>query len=141
MRGSALFTRSQSVSNNRCNALSQGKAPTRALLTRLAKRTGPQFSDPHESVCASLNFYFIEQVVSVNPLAGANSETAADDSLDTSTGWQIRAAQLRSGSQVTPECPLIGYKQRLEFLGGLEETHGVDSVAVAADFIMQMRAG
>ncbi len=130
MRGSALFTRSQSVSNNRCNALSQGKAPTRALLTRLAERTGPQFSDPYESVCASLIFYFIEQLVSVNPLAGANSEKKSDDSLDPSTG-----------SQVTPDRPLIGYKQRLEFLGGLEETHWVDSVAVATDFIVQMRAG
>ncbi len=141
MRGSALFTRSQSVSNNRCNALSQGKAPNRALLTRLAERNVPQFSDLHEPGCASLNFQFIGQVVPVNPLAGANPAKAVDDSLETSTGWQMRAAQLRSGSQVTPDRPLVGYKQRLEFLGGLEEAHGVDSVAVATDFVMQMRAG
>jgi hypothetical protein len=141
MRGSALFTRSQSVSNNRCNALSQGKAPNRALLARLAERTVPQFSDLHEPGCALLNIHFIEQVLAVKPSAGENSGKAAEDSLDTSTGWKMRAAQLRSGSQVTPDRPLIGYKQRLEFLGGLEEAHGVDSVAVATDFVMQMRAG
>lgn len=138
MRGSALFTRSQSVSNNRCNALSQGKAPTRALLTRLAERTGPQFSDLHESVCASLSFTLLSRWCQSTLSPG---RTLKRQLTIRSTPQQAGRSELHIGSQVTPDRPLIGYKQGLEFLGGLEETHGVDSVAVAADFIVQMRAG
>jgi len=46
-----------------------------------------------------------------------------------------------SESQVTLVSHSLGYQQRLELLGCLEEAHGVDGIAVATDFVVQMRAG